>query len=64
MLTSVWTTKHTLTKSKIASVIENGAQCAPFFLSANFPSCSPLPSGEKKGLSTLNPSELPIKTAF
>jgi hypothetical protein len=63
VLTSVWTTKHTLTKSKIASVIENGAQCAPFFLSANPPSV-PLPPGEKKGLSTLNPSGLSIKTAF
>ncbi|PVD44478.1 hypothetical protein C5188_08480 [Serratia liquefaciens] len=31
MLTSAWTTKLTLTKSKIASVIENGAHCAPFF---------------------------------
>ncbi|AWC80197.1 hypothetical protein FOT63_20810 [Serratia ureilytica] len=31
-LTSVWTTKLTLTKSKIALVIENGAHCAPFFL--------------------------------
>ncbi|PNU34024.1 hypothetical protein C3R43_06790 [Serratia marcescens] len=30
-LTSVWTTKLTLTKSKIALVIENGAHCAPFF---------------------------------
>ncbi|PNK89263.1 hypothetical protein CEQ31_005880 [Serratia odorifera] len=33
MLTSVWTTKLTLTKSKLASVIKNGAHCAPFFLS-------------------------------
>ncbi|RJF57838.1 hypothetical protein D4100_03425 [Serratia inhibens] len=62
MLTSAWTTKLTLTKSKIASVIENGAQCAPFFLFAT-PPFSPR-SRRKKGFSTLNPSESSVITRF
>ncbi|KAB8307488.1 hypothetical protein EH228_16025 [Erwinia endophytica] len=32
VLTSVWTTRLTLTVSKTRSGTKNGAQCAPFFL--------------------------------
>ncbi|AWL66791.1 TPA: hypothetical protein JD344_13445 [Serratia marcescens] len=47
-LTSVWTTKLTLTKSKIALVIENGAHCAPFFFACLSPGLSSS-AGKKRG---------------
>ncbi|QHA89672.1 hypothetical protein FO014_23275 [Serratia rhizosphaerae] len=41
MLTSVWTTKLILTKSKRVSVTENGALCAPFFYARHSRSARP-----------------------
>ncbi|PNU32066.1 hypothetical protein C2M07_08140 [Serratia marcescens] len=48
-LTSVWTTKLTLTKSKIALVIENGAHCAPFFFVCPSPWVFPARQAKKRG---------------
>ncbi|TPW52974.1 hypothetical protein FKD06_05915 [Serratia sp. SRS-8-S-2018] len=48
-LTSVWTTKLTLTKSKIALVIENGAHCAPFFFVCSPARGVPARQAKKRG---------------